>query len=73
MYTMDVDTLAEIQNQRYREFRANVEQLRLLRTQQGDNTARSTATPVRKQNPLAALQQMVMMALQTHSRALPPR
>ncbi len=75
MYPMDVDTLTVIQNERYREFTQQAAQLRLLRTQQADgNPLRAATTGEHKQHGvIAALQQMVMMALQTHSRAYPPR
>jgi len=75
MYIMDVDTLTIIQKARCSEFQQQAEQLRLLRTQNATGNASPTAATAghKRTGVLAALQQMVMIALQTHSRAVPPR
>ena len=47
MYIMDVDTLTVLQNERYREFTQQAEQLRLLRTQQENGNAPCIPTALR--------------------------
>lgn len=75
MYIMDVDTLTLIQRERYNDFQREADLLRLLRTTNETAVpAHAAAVSERKQlGIVAALQQMVSMALPTHTRAVPPR
>jgi len=72
---MDIDTLTVIQQERYNAFRHQADQLRLLRTlnETSDAPSATATTGHARTGVIAALRQMVMLALQTHSRAVPPR
>lgn len=69
MYTIDIDTLAVLQRERYNDFVRQAELLRLVREQQEPG---NPAQPVARTNVLTALQQMVWTVLQTHVRAVRP-
>lgn len=73
MYTMDVETLGAIQQDRYNEFHRQAELLRLLRQPRATDAPAPATLTWRWSMLIAAFQQMVGTTLQTHVRALPPR
>lgn len=69
MFTIDINTLSILHQERHDEFVRQVELARLVKAQQErDNVDH----PVVRTNVLAAFQQMVRTVLQTHVRAVRP-
>jgi len=70
---IDIDTLAAIQNERYRDFVREAEIRRLLRLQkENDNPTQPSANQPELAHAAPTLYQMLVTAMQTRIRALLP-
>jgi hypothetical protein len=65
---IDIDTLAAVQNERYRDFIREVEKSRLLRMQKENNHL--TQQQVTEPDSAPTLYQMLVTAMQTRIRSL---